>query len=34
MGRIVTPKPVVADDEEIAINPRSRSAKLRCIERI
>lgn len=32
-GRIITPKPVVADDEEVRANPRSRSAKLRCVER-
>jgi len=32
-GRIVTPKPTMADDEEIQANPRSRSAKLRCVER-
>lgn len=30
--RILTRKPVVADDEEIARNPRSRSAKLRAAE--
>jgi len=34
LGKIITPKPVVADDEEIKANPRSRSAKLRCIERV
>lgn len=33
IARIITPKPIVADDEEKAANPRSRSAKLRCIER-
>lgn len=33
-GKIITPKPLVADDEEVQINSRSRSAKLRCIERI
>jgi len=32
--RIVTRKPVVATDEEIAQNPRARSAKLRCAERV
>lgn len=31
-GRILTKKPVVATDEEIAQNPRSRSAKLRVFE--
>lgn len=29
--KILTPKPVIATDQEIAINPRSRSAKLRAI---
>ncbi|MDR1470846.1 MAG: 16S rRNA (cytosine(1402)-N(4))-methyltransferase RsmH [Spirochaetaceae bacterium] len=33
-GRIVTKKPVVAADDEIAENPPSRSAKLRVIEKI
>ncbi|MCX7625008.1 MAG: 16S rRNA (cytosine(1402)-N(4))-methyltransferase RsmH [Candidatus Sumerlaeaceae bacterium] len=32
--RIVTKKPVVADETEIRDNPRSRSAKLRVIERL
>lgn len=31
--RLITRKPLVADDEEIAQNPRSRSAKLRVIEK-
>jgi 16S rRNA (cytosine1402-N4)-methyltransferase len=31
--RILTRKPVVADDEEVSCNPRSRSAKLRAAER-
>jgi 16S rRNA (cytosine1402-N4)-methyltransferase len=31
--RILTRKPIVADDEEIARNPRARSAKLRAAER-
>ena len=30
-AKILTGKPVVADTEEIARNPRSRSAKLRAI---
>ncbi len=33
-GRLVTKKPVEASAEELAENPRSRSAKLRCIEKI
>ncbi|NLF32604.1 MAG: 16S rRNA (cytosine(1402)-N(4))-methyltransferase RsmH [Planctomycetes bacterium] len=33
-GRIITPRPVVPDDTEIRSNPRSRSAKLRCVERL
>ncbi|MRI58508.1 MAG: 16S rRNA (cytosine(1402)-N(4))-methyltransferase [Epsilonproteobacteria bacterium] len=32
LGRILTKKPIVATDEEIKINPRSRSAKLRAFE--
>lgn len=32
--RLVTRKPVIATDEEIAANPRSRSAKLRIVERL
>jgi 16S rRNA (cytosine1402-N4)-methyltransferase len=32
--RLLTKKPVTATDEEIASNPRSRSAKLRAVERI
>ncbi len=32
--RIITRKPICASDEEVALNPRSRSAKLRCIEKI
>jgi len=31
--RILTRKPVIADDDEVARNPRSRSAKLRAAER-
>lgn len=33
-GRIITKKPVVPSDAEIASNPRSRSAKLRVIQKI
>jgi 16S rRNA (cytosine1402-N4)-methyltransferase len=32
--RLVTRKPLVADDQEIALNPRSRSAKLRIVEKL
>jgi 16S rRNA (cytosine1402-N4)-methyltransferase len=31
---LITRKPVVPSDEEIAMNPRSRSAKLRVLEKI
>lgn len=31
---IITKKPIQADEEEVAINPRSRSAKLRVAERV
>ena len=31
--RILTKRPLVAADEEVARNPRARSAKLRAIER-
>ena len=34
LGKIVTDKPVVATDEEVLLNRRSRSAKLRVLERI
>ena len=33
-GQLVTKKPATATDEELADNPRSRSAKLRCIEKL
>ena len=33
LGKILTKKPVVAAEEELARNPRSRSAKLRVIEK-
>jgi 16S rRNA (cytosine1402-N4)-methyltransferase len=32
--QVLTPKPVTATEEEIRINPRSRSAKLRAAERV
>ncbi|MBL7714911.1 MAG: 16S rRNA (cytosine(1402)-N(4))-methyltransferase RsmH [Bdellovibrionales bacterium] len=32
--RNLTPKPIVADDDEVRANPRSRSAKLRVAERL
>lgn len=32
-GKIVTKKPIVADEKELELNPRSRSAKLRVFER-
>ena len=32
--RLLTKKPVTADEEEIDRNPRSRSAKLRAVERM
>ena len=32
--RLVTRRAVTATDEELALNPRSRSAKLRTVERI
>ena len=32
--KAVTRKPVVATEEEMKLNPRSRSAKLRVIEKI
>ena len=33
-GKIITKKPIVADEKELEINPRSRSAKLRVFERV
>ena len=33
-GMILTKKPLVADDQECVHNPRSRSAKMRAIERV
>ena len=32
--RVVTKRPIVADDEEVQRNPRARSAKLRVLERV
>ena len=32
--RVITRKPIVPDVEEIEVNPRSRSAKLRIAERV
>jgi 16S rRNA (cytosine1402-N4)-methyltransferase len=31
--RILTKRPIVADDEQVAVNPRARSAKLRAVVR-
>ena len=33
-GIILTKRPLVASDEECAANPRSRSAKMRAVERV
>lgn len=33
-GRIITKKPIVADEEELRVNPRSSSAKLRVFEKV
>jgi len=33
-GRLILRKPVLASERELEINPRSRSAKLRCVEKI
>ena len=34
MGKIITKKPIVADEEEILENKRSRSAKMRVLEKM
>lgn len=34
LGKILTDKPLIPSDEEINSNPRSRSAKLRCLEKL
>lgn len=34
VARILTRKPVLAQEEEAALNPRSRSAKLRVLEKL
>jgi len=34
LANIITKKPIIPNDEELRINPRSRSAKLRLIEKI
>jgi len=34
LANIITKKPIIPNDEELKINPRSRSAKLRLIEKI
>lgn len=33
-GRVITRKPIIASEEELAVNPRARSAKLRVLEGI
>jgi 16S rRNA (cytosine1402-N4)-methyltransferase len=33
-GKVITRKPIIASDEEMEVNPRSQSAKLRVFERI
>lgn len=33
-GMVITKKPIIASDEELKINPRSRSAKLRVFQRV
>ncbi|MDE5972659.1 MAG: 16S rRNA (cytosine(1402)-N(4))-methyltransferase, partial [Muribaculaceae bacterium] len=32
--RLLNSKPIVADEAEVAMNPRSRSAKLRAAEKL
>ncbi|MGI5825391.1 MAG: 16S rRNA (cytosine(1402)-N(4))-methyltransferase RsmH [Bacillota bacterium] len=33
-AKIITRKPVTADESELELNPRARSAKLRCVEKL
>ena len=33
-GKVITRKPILPSDEELEVNPRSRSAKLRIMEKI
>lgn len=33
-GRVITKKPIIATEEEISINPRARSAKLRVFQKV
>jgi len=32
--KLITRKPIVSSDEELAVNPRARSAKLRICEKL
>jgi 16S rRNA (cytosine1402-N4)-methyltransferase len=32
--KLITRKPIVSGDEELAVNPRARSAKLRICEKL
>jgi 16S rRNA C1402 N4-methylase RsmH len=34
LAKIVTPKPIVPNGNEVKFNPRSRSAKMRTLEKI
>ena len=34
VGKIITKKPIVPGDDEVNTNPRSRSARLRVIEKV
>lgn len=33
-AKLILKKPIIADEQELVLNPRSRSAKLRCVEKI